>query len=74
MMERDLFDKLKSAVGCEYVSDLHFGKHNCKARTVMKNTNIAAYPLSVLSDAAWYIFGIKIEFASHAEAIKFFRS
>lgn len=73
-MENDLFEKLRSAVGCEYISDLRFGINNNKAQAVLKNANIENYPLSVLSDAAQYIFGTRIKFASQYEATNFFRS
>ena len=73
-MEKDLFEMIKNAVGCEYISDLRFGMNNRKAQVFLRNADIENYSLSVLSDAAQYIFSTNIKFSSKGEATGFFRS
>ena len=72
-MEKDLFEILKDEAGCEYISDLHYGAFNKKAKAFLKNADIENYSLFVLSDVAQYIFGKNMKFESLDEAKKFFQ-
>ncbi len=72
-MEKDLFEILKDETGYEYISDLHYGAFNKKAKAFLKNADIENYSLFVLSDVVQYIFGTNTEFTSLDEAEKFFQ-
>lgn len=68
----NLIERIKEAVGCEYISDLRAEDYNAEAKKALLSINLEEYPLSELSDAADYIFSKKTGFASLDEAEEFF--
>ncbi len=68
----DLLERIKEAVGCEYISDLCGESYNAEARKALLSIDPDGYSLSELSDAANYIFSRKTGFASPDEAKEFF--
>ncbi len=70
-MEKELFETIKEMVGCEYISDLRYGKSNKAAQQVLKNINLNKYTVSDLTAAAKYILGESIETTVKDEIIEF---
>lgn len=69
---KDLFEFLRVATKSDYINDMRSGINNYCARELMKTVKYENYPLSVLSDAAEYLYGKKTDFKSAEEAKKFF--
>lgn len=59
-----LLEKMRSEIGCEFISDLRFGKNNKTARQLLKNTDLHKYPLPEAADAVKYIFFCDDDFKS----------
>lgn len=53
----DVFEKLKSAIGCDYISDLRFEPHNAKAKELLKAMRIETCSIAELNDLADYLYG-----------------
>lgn len=68
----DLFEELKSRIGCQYISDLRFGTDNELAKSIMRKINVADYSLSELNDMAEYLYQKTVNFETSEEAAKFF--
>lgn len=68
----DLFEELKSRIGCQYISDLRFGTDNELAKSIMRKINVADYSLSELNDMAKYLYQKTVNFETLEEATKFF--
>ena len=68
----DLFEELKSRIGCQYISDLRFGTDNELAKSMMGKINVADYSLSELNDMAEYLYQKTVNFETFEEATKFF--
>ena len=68
----DLFEELKSRVGCQYISDLRFGTDNELAKSIMKKIDLADYSLSELNDMAEYLYQKTVNFETLEETEKFF--
>ena len=73
-MKSDLFEILRDAVGCSFISDLRFGIYNKLARRILADINLNQYSTEVLEDAANYIFGHSGKFSDKGEAIRFLKS
>lgn len=68
----DIFEDLKRAIGCMYISDIAYGEARKLARIAVRDINISAYPLSQLSDLYHYLYAEKRIFSSYDEAITAF--
>ena len=68
----DLFEELKSRIGCQYISDLRFGTDNELAKSIMRKIDVADYSLSELNDMAEYLYQKAVNFETFEEATKFF--
>ena len=68
----DLFEELKSRIGCQYISDLSFGTDNELAKSIMRKIDVADYSLSELNDMAEYLYQKTVNFETLEEAAKFF--
>ena len=68
----DLFEELKSRIGCQYISDLRFGTDNELAKSIMRKIDVADYSLSELNDMAEYLYQKTVNFEALEEAAKFF--
>ena len=68
----DLFEELKSRIGCQYISDLRFGTDNELAKSIMRRIDVADYSLSELNDMAEYLYQKPVNFETLEEAAKFF--
>lgn len=60
-MKKELLERIKDEVGCEFISDLHFGKRNEAARAVFENMDLGEYSTYEVSDAKEYIYAEKRE-------------
>lgn len=58
-MKKELLERIKDEVGCEFISDLHFGKCNEAARAVFENMDLNGYSPYEVSDAKEYIYAEK---------------
>ena len=69
---KDLFEEVKTTVGCDYISDLRFEPYNSHAKKLMSVCDIDGLPLHTLSDLASYLYNEKQIFQSMEEAKHFF--
>ena len=69
----DLFERLRQAVGCAYVSDLRFSPYRETAKREAGKLDLGAYPLPVLEDLTEYLYGGRRRFEDSAQAADFFR-
>ena len=70
-VKKELLERIKDEVGCEFISDLHFGKSNEAARAVFENMDLGSgdssphclseYSPYEVSDAKEYIYAEKRE-------------
>lgn len=65
----DLFETVKDTVGCDYISDLRFGKYNRTTKRVLKKIDLNEYPTNQLIDMAEYMYGKKVKSREEAIAI-----
>ena len=68
----DLFEYLRSEIGCTYISDMHFGEANRLAKQCIKEIAFEKYTPAQLSDAANYLYRYEKVFNSVEEAKAFF--
>ena len=62
----DIFEKLKNAVGCDYISDLSFDPHRTKAKALLKAMEIEKCSVAELNDLADYFYGKHFDSADAA--------
>lgn len=55
--EQDLFERMKSCIGCTYISDLP--RYRYEIWEKMKRMKLEKYPLKQLDDFCEYVFGIR---------------
>lgn len=67
-----LLEDLKEILGCNYISDLHYGGANKRAKKIMRNMDLSEYSPAELSDAASYLCERDIRFETAEEAKEFF--
>lgn len=67
----DVFEKLKEAIGCDYISDLRFEPHLTKAKELLKAMEIEKCSYAELNDIADYLYGK--HFDSAEAAIEFLK-
>ena len=72
MEKMDVFEKLKSAIGCDYISDLSFEPHRTKAKMLLKVMDIEHCSFAELNDIANYFYGK--HFDSTEAVIEFLKS
>jgi len=53
----DIFEKLKSILGCNYISDLRFDPYCDKAKELIKTLDIENCSFAELNDVANYLYG-----------------
>lgn len=68
----DVFEELRDALGCCYISDLRFPAYLGAARETISGFDLSRYPLSALSDMAEYLYGRKLCFDTREDARHFF--
>ena len=73
MENRDLFEELKWIVRCAYISDLRYSPWLDQARQVIAAMDLREFSLFALNDAAEYLYGETLDFASNADAQVYFR-
>ena len=73
MANRDLFEELKRIVRCDYISDLRYSPWREQARKAIAAMDLSEFSLFAINDAAEYLYGEKLAFASSAEAQVYFR-
>ena len=73
MSELDLFETLKNAVGCPYISDLRDAPYDGAAKHVLETLDLRAYSLKELSDAVTYLYGTAVAFHTYGQAEDFLR-
>lgn len=71
-MKEDIFEDLKTKVGCEYISDLKTEFFRERAKALVAALELEAYPLHTLSDMAGYLYDVEIVFSSAGQARSFF--
>ncbi len=70
-MDCDVFEDLRAALDCEYVSDLCLrGESN--TRRAIAALDLSAYSLESLSELYIYLYGGCVAFRSHSEARRLF--
>jgi len=62
----DVFEKLKNAVSCDYISDLSFEPHRTKAKALLKTMEIEQCSIAELNDIAYYFYGKHFDSADAA--------
>ncbi|MBE6884081.1 MAG: hypothetical protein E7487_05705 [Ruminococcaceae bacterium] len=62
----DIFERLKNAVGCNYVSDLRFEPYCAKAKALLKNMEIESCSITELNDVSDYLYGKRFDTADAA--------
>lgn len=55
-MNEDLFEVVKDKVGCEFISDMRYGKCNAKARKALNSLDLSNYNSWVLQDINSYLY------------------
>lgn len=68
----DLFEEVRRAVGCRFISDLRSSVYLEAARDIVALMDMSQYPLRVLSDMAKYLYARTVYFTTHEEAQRFF--
>lgn len=68
----DIFEQLKGALNCEYISDLKFPPYSKMAKSLLRMWNLNVYSLKELNDLANYLYK-SVSFESKEAAIYFFK-
>ncbi len=68
----DLFEDVRHAVGCLYISDLRTDLYRPLAIQVMHDLDLTHYSTATLADMAVYLFGEQPCFSSPTEASIYF--
>lgn len=69
----DIFELMKNAVGCEYISDLRNEPYWSEANYLLASLSLDNYSFSELCDLSEYLYG-RSYFKSQEAAISFLRS
>ena len=70
----DIFEDLRSQVGCTYISDLRYMPHITTAKRVIQKFCFEDYSLEQLNDMAQYLYGEKVFFDYPQQAEQYFRN
>lgn len=68
----DVFEKLKNALGCTYISDMRTEPYCSKAKALLKEMDIENCSLKELNDISFYLYGM--QFAKREQAVCFLKS
>ncbi len=68
----DLFEDVRHAIGCPYISDLRSDLYRPLAIQVMRELDLTHYSMAALADMATYLSGKPLRFSSPAEASTYF--
>ena len=71
--DKDIFEDLTRALGCEFISDLHYLPWHAAARDRLGSMRLKRYALPQLEDMAAYLFAEDVRFETHAKAEDYFR-
>ena len=69
----DIFERLKNALECQYISDLKKEPTKTIVKRVMMHISLDGYDIEMLSDLAEYLYDEKIEFETLEQARDFFK-
>lgn len=67
----DIFEKLRTRVGCEYISDLRFCPYLEIAKKEVKNLNLSEFSEKELKDLVNYLYPEDISCCSRSELIAY---
>lgn len=68
----DIFEILRKALNCQYISDLKFEPNKTKAKQLLKVIPLQEYSIETLSDIAEYLYDEKPEFTDMQQAVEYF--
>lgn len=68
----DIFERLKKALDCTYISDMRTEPYCSKAKALLKEMDIDDYSLNELNEIAFYLYGM--QFANREQALGFLKS
>ena len=54
--EKDLLEFLQHALSCTYISDLHTGQYNERAKLILEKIDIRNFSLNQIRDAIEYVY------------------
>ena len=74
MENHDLFEDLRKAVNCEYISDMKFDPFKEKAKHEVVKLDFDLYSTESQEDMADYLYKCKEHFVSNREGLEFFKS
>jgi len=67
-MEKDLFEEVAAAAGCEYISDMKLKEYNSRAKKILAETvYYKDYSLRSLSDIYKYLYGKPADFENYGD-------
>lgn len=66
----DIFETLKTTLGCEYISDMKFEPYRTKAKESLKSMELSALSLSELKDLVRYLYE-KTDFKSKDDILQY---
>ena len=73
MNNKELFEKLKECVRCDYISDLRYAPWKNWAREAIMKMELSSYSMSEICDAAEYLYAETVIFDSFDDAMEYFR-
>ena len=56
MDEKDLLEFLQHTLNCTYISDLHTGQYNERAKLILEKIDIRNFSLNQIRDAIEYVY------------------
>lgn len=68
----DIFEKLKKALECTYISDMRTEPYCSQAKALLKEMDVEGYSLRELNDISSYLYGM--QFANKEQAVRFLKS
>ncbi len=71
---KDIFEMLAVAIGCNFVSDMKYEPYNTIAKlAVIEMFDLKDVPLKMLSDLYNYLYKVKTDFQTYKDAISAFK-
>lgn len=65
-MEKDLFEEVARAAGCEYISDMKLKAYNNRAKKILAESIVYKdYSLRDLSGIYKYVYGVTVDFKNY---------
>lgn len=72
---KDIFEMLVVAIGCNFVSDMRYEPYNTLAKRVLNDMfDFKDVPLKTLSDLYNYLYRVKVDFQTYEDAISAFEN